>query len=506
MRISISTVAAAAGFTFALQGCVFVGVNYHSPEVGTPDAWAASVSNHIGKGSDDLQTWWKGFKDPTLNKLIDRTRDANLTLRVAAQNIAEARALRGIARSQLFPTVVADGELLRNRASESLLAPVPENPSTLYSAGFDAGWEIDIFGGIRRGIEAADAGVEASMETYRDLLVILYAETALNYIEYRTLENRIAIAKQNISAQEETVRLTEERLEGELVPKIDVTQARTNLQVSRALLPILRTQLAFAKNRIAALTGGYPESVEKLLARNRPIPVPRKGYSAGLPADLIRSRPDVRAAERRLAAQTALIGVAEADLYPRFSLLGDFQLQTIDSSTFFDPASRAYSFGPSFRWQIFSGGRIRASIDAQEARTEQALAEYERSVLAAVEEVETSMAAIANGWDLVATLDLGVESAVETTSLVKGNYKEGLIDFQRVLDAERVRFNTEDAASVARGQIAKSYVALYKSLGGGSEVKVIPVAEPKTQAKTILSRIGKRKPKVDTESAPEQAD
>ena len=344
------------------------------------------------------------------------------------------------------------------------------------------------------------------METYRDVLVILYAETALNYIEYRTLENRMAIAKQNIAAQEETVELTENRFAAELVPKIDVTQAKTNLQVSRGLLPVLRTQLAFAKNRLATLTGGYPQTVDKLLARNRPIPAPRKGYSAGLPADLIRSRPDVRAAERRLAAQTALIGVAEADLYPRFSLLGVYSLQTIDASTFWDSASRAYSFGPSFRWQIFSGGRIRNSIDAQEARTEQALARYERSVLVAVEEVETSMAAIANGWDLVATLDLGVESAKETTGLVKDNYAEGLIDFQRVLDAERVQFTTEDAASVARGQIAKGYVALYKSLGGGSEVKVIPIAEPKTQANSVLSRIGKRKTKVEAGSAPELAD
>lgn len=506
MRFSIITVAAAAGVTFSLQGGLTVGVDYHSPELDTPDAWAASVSDHTRKGSDDLQTWWKGFKDPTLNELIDRTRDANLTLKVAAQSIAEARALRGIARSRLLPTAAADGELLRNRASESLLAPSPENPSTLYSAGFDAGWEIDVFGGIRRGIEAAAANIGASMETYRDLLVTLYAETALNYIEYRTLENRIAIAKQNIAAQEDTVQLTEDRFAAELVPKIDVTQAKTNLQGSRGLLPILRTQLTFAKNRIATLTGGYPQSVEKLLARNRPIPVPRKGYSAGLPADLIRSRPDVRAAERRLAAQTARIGIAEADLYPRFALSGDFQLQTVDSSTFWDSASRAYSFGPNFRWQVFSGGRIRASIDAQEARTEQALAGYEQSVLVAVEEVETSMAAIANGWDLIATLDLAVESAVETMSLVKDSYTEGLIDFQRVLDAERVRFTTQEAASVAHGQIAKSYVALYKSLGGGSEVKVIPVAAPKTQANSLLSRIGKRKPKVDTESAPEQAD
>ena len=355
---------------------------------------------------------------------------------------------------------------------------MPVNPG-YPGAGFDAGWEIDVFGGIRRNIEAADATIEASVESYRDVLITLYAETALNYIEYRTLQERIKLANANISAQEQTVKLTDTRLDLGLVPKIDVTQATTNLETTRSIVPQLQAQLAFAKNRIATLTGGYPASVEKLLSRYRPIPVPRRGYSAGLPADLLRSRPDVRQAERELAAQTARIGVAEADLYPRFSLFGNLSLQSVNSSDFFDSASRAYSFGPSFSWQIFSAGRIRSFIKAEESRTEQALANYESTVLVAVEEVETSMVAVAQSWNRREILGRAVEAAQESVELVKSNYEDGLVDFQRVLDSERTKFSTEDDEAISRGQVARDYVTLYKALGGGSEVEVIPMDQGK---------------------------
>ena len=502
----ISVYSLSIGTFICLQGCKIVGVDYESPESQMPDAWSASLAGDLKNGSAPLEKWWTAFNDPTLNRLIDRVREANPNLRIASQRVSEARSLRGIAKSQLFPTAAAGGAYLRNRASESLLVPLPENPSDLYTSGFDAGWEIDVFGGIRRGVEAADANIEASVEGYRDLLVILFAETALNYVEYRTLEQRIRIAKDNIAAQEQTVKITKDRLAAELVPKIDVTSATTNLEVSRGLIPVLRTQLALAKNRLAALSGGYPGSVEKLLARRRSIPNPKKGFSSGLPADLIRARADVRGAERRLASQTALIGVAEADLYPRFTLFGNFSLQSVDASDFWKSQSRAYSFGPAFRWQIFSAGRIRNNIKIQESRTEQALADYERTVLRAVEEVESSMSAVANGWDLVETLDRGVASAGETVSLVTDNYKEGLIDFQRVLDAERVKFTTEDSATVARGGIAKSYISLYKALGGGTEVEVVPISEPKTKANTLLSRKPFRTSKAKSVPAPVETD
>ena len=490
-----------ASCAMALSGCVLVGVDYQAPDGTAPDAWAASISENSSGGTPNLEKWWKHFNDPVLNELIDRTRESNPTLRIASQSISEARAARGIAASQLFPQLNAGGDYSRNRSSESLNVPVPENPSNLYAAGFDAGWEIDVFGGIRRNIESADAQIDASVEGYRDLLVILFAETSLNYVEYRTLEKRIKIAEGNIEAQEESVELTQTRLDAGLAPRIDVTQATSNLEISRSLIPQLKQALAFSKNRIASLTGGFPASVEKQLNRSRPIPTPRKGFSAGLPTDLIRSRPDIRQAERQLAAQTAQIGVAEADLYPRFTLFGNFDLQSVNSGDFFDAASRAYSFGPAFNWQIFSAGRIRSNIDVQESRTEQALDNYENSVLLAVEEVENSMAAVANEWDRIEILGRAVAAADETVELVKGNYQDGLVDFQRVLDAERTKFTVEDERAASQGQIAQNYVQLYKALGGGTEVEVIPFREPKVQARGTV--FGRKQNASDSEPANE---
>ena len=454
-----------------------VGYDYERPEVASPDEWTVSLRDQTKASDSSLAEWWKGFRDPVLDHLISQTRKANPDLRLAAERIAEARASRGIARSLTLPNISGDASFSRNRASESLFVPPPENPSDFYAAGFDAGWEIDVFGGLRRNVEAANAGVEASIEDYRDLLVSLFAETALNFLEYRTLEERIRLASANIEAQSESTKLAQTRLDAGLVPRIDVTQATTNLEITKSVLPALRNQLAQARNRLATLTATSPSALSKSLGGRKKIPVPKRGFSAGLPCDLLRARPDIRSAERNLAAQVARVGVAEADLYPRFTLFGNFSLQSIDSSDFLDAASKVYSFGPAIQWQIFSGGRIRSKIEVEESRSEQALARYEKAVLTGVEEVENSMSAVAHGWDRVAILQRAVAAARETVDLVKDNYRNGLVDFQRVLDAERSKFSTEDELALARGQITKNYVALYKALGGGSEVEVIPSAK-----------------------------
>lgn len=489
---------------FLFPGCVLVGVDYETPSAGTPDAWTVAIAGHTHARQGGLVEWWTGFEDPVLDNLIARTRSANPDLKLAAQRIAEARALRGVARSQMLPTLAGETSYARNRSSETLFVPPPANPSDLYATGFDAGWEIDIFGGLRRSVEAADATIEASIEDYRDLLVTLFAETALNYIEYRTIEERIRLVSANAEAQSDSVDLAETRLEAGLVPRIDVTQAETNLQTTRSALPLLRTQLAAARNRLATLTASDPSAIEGVVRRSRGVPVPRKGFSAGLPCDLLRARPDVRRAERNLAAQTAQIGVAEADLYPRFTLFGSFSLQSVNGGDLFDGNSIGYSFGPSIRWQIFSSGRIRNLIRAEEARTEQALAAYEKSVLLAVEEVETAMASVANGWDRVAILHRAVGAARETVDLVKGNYREGLIDFQRVLDAERAKFSTEDELAAARGEIAKNYVTLYKALGGGTEVEVIPIPPTTVQARGGPFGFARQQPEVEVRRVKER--
>lgn len=459
----------------ALTACrTMVGPDYAGPGGSVPDAWSRSVRHDLQGGTAPLTGWWRGFNDPALNTLIERAREANPNLKATLAGIAEARAQRGVARSQGLPQASAEAIYTRTRRSETLGGPVGDNPSSYYTTGFDAGWEVDLFGGIRRSVEAAEANVEAREEAYRDALVTLFAEVALNYVDYRTLEERIAVANSNIGAQRESVNLTKGRLAAGLVPKIDVTQAETNLALTEASVPVFRAQLEAAKNRLATLTGGFPASVEGTLAKSRGIPVPSPGYSAGLPADLLRARPDIRQAERELAAQVARIGVAEAELYPRLTLFGDFHLETASSGDLFDSPSRSYSFGPSFRWAIFSAGRIRNEISAQESRAIAALAAYESTVLGAVEEVETSMSAIVNERDRLSDLGRAVASSRETVSLIKNNYENGLVSFQNVLDAERTKFDAEDTETFSRGQLAGFYISLYKALGGGTECEYIP--------------------------------
>jgi NodT family efflux transporter outer membrane factor (OMF) lipoprotein len=462
----------------SLQSCTIVGVDYRQPDSDAPDAWATALSKDYRSSRSSLDKWWKGFNDPVLNDLIDRARTSNLDLQIVAERIVESRAQRGVAASQLLPQANMGGNATRQRASESLLVPTGDNPSNFYKSGFDAGWEVDVFGGLRRSVESAEAGIGASEENYRDVLVTLFAEVAINYVEYRTLEERIQVADRNIEAQRKSRDLTENRFKNDLVPEIDVTQAETNLAISQSLIPALRAQLVFAKNRLSTLTGGQPGSLDRLLARKKSIPTPRKGYAAGLPADLLRARPDVRRAERELAAQTALIGVAEADLYPRFSLFGDLSLQSVNSGDFLNSASRAYSFGPSFSWQIFSAGRIKNTIRAEESRTRQALSAYEASVLLALEEVESSMANVAHEWDRKAFLSTAVEQSSKTVDLILVNYENDLVSFDNVLDAQRTLFNTEDDHVISKGQIAKNYITLYKALGGGTEMELIPAPTP----------------------------
>jgi len=472
----LATLALLAWFA-CFAGCAAVGPNYGEPDAKVPDAWAASVGRDLRGGASDLDKWWGNFNDARLTRLIEKVRASNPDVRLAAERIEEARSRRGIARSQLFPAANAGGDYVRNRASESLLFPAPgTNPSNLFSAGFDAGWEVDVFGGIRRGVEAAEAGIGVSQEAYRDVVVTLYAETAVNYIEYRTLEERIRLASANIKGQADSLELASARLEAGLASDLDVAQAETNLATSKALLPLLESQRAFAANRLAALAGGFPGSPEARLGTGSGIPVPKRGFSAGLPADLVRSRPDIRRAERELAAQTARIGVATAELYPKFRLAGDFTLQAAESGDFFQGASRAYAFGPSFRWNIFSAGQIRNTIRAEESGARQAYAAYEGAVIRGVEEVESAMAAIAHEWDRKAQLDIAVGFSRKTVGLVKQKYTEGLVDFQNVIDAERTLFDNDDNAAISRGAVARNYVILYKALGGGTEV-VLEVPE-----------------------------
>ncbi|NOY00111.1 MAG: efflux transporter outer membrane subunit [Verrucomicrobia bacterium] len=453
-----------------LTACPKVGIDYTSPTLKAPDAWSQNVVRDLKGGKGGIENWWKKFNDATLNQLIEQARKANPNLEIAYQQINEARARRGVAYSQLFPDAAATADYRRTRISESLLSfPLPNNPGNTFSVGFDSGWEIDVFGGLQRSIESAQASVEASVEAYRDVLVSLEAEVALNYIEMRTLQKRIYLAKENITRQRDSHKLTKDRFDAGLVPEIDVTQAETNLYNTEAVVPSLEIQLTFARNRLASLLGNYAGTLDKKLGSSTNIPVPPRSLATGLPANLLRSRPDVRQAERELAAQTARVGVATADLYPRFSLLGNLNLQAIDADDLFSSPSRAFGIAPSVRWQIFAAGGIRNNIRIEKRRVEQAYKVYENAILLAVEESENSLVSISKERVRLAKLRQSVKSTEKTVKLVKDNYQNGLVDFQNVLDAERSLFTAQDDSAISEGSVSANYVRLFKALGGGTE-------------------------------------
>jgi len=462
--------------------CSKVGIDYASPTLKTPDAWSRNVVRDLKGGKGGIENWWTKFNDPTLDRLVEKARQANPTLETAYEKILEARARRGVAFSQLFPEAAATANYNRTRTSESLLFPPGKNPSNLFSVGFDSGWEVDVFGGGRRAVESAQASVEAAVESYRDVLVTLEAEVALNYIDVRTLRKRILLANKNIERQRGSLKLTQDRFNAGLVPEIDVTQAETNLYNTEAVVPTLETQLTLATNRLNSLLGGYPGSLDKPLGNSAKIPVPPQSLATGLPANLLRSRPDVRQAERELAAQTARVGVAVADLYPRFTLLGNLNLQAVDADNLFQASSRAMGIAPSVHWQIFSAGRIRNNIKIEKSRVEQAYQNYENSLLLAVEETENSLVSINKERERFSKLRQSVTATEKTVKLVKDNYANGLVDFQNVLDAERTLVTVQDNAALSEGLVSGNYVRLFKALGGGTEA-VVPTSE-KSASKT----------------------
>ncbi|MBT6563565.1 MAG: efflux transporter outer membrane subunit, partial [Candidatus Scalindua sp.] len=337
-----------------------------------------------------------------------------------------------------------------------------------FKFGGEGSWEIDFWGRIDRSIESADASLEASMEDYRDLLVVLYAEVSTNYVEVRALQDRITYVRGNIETQRKSLQLTKDRFDAGLAPDLDVQQAELNLARTESTLPTLQMQLVQTINRLGVLLGERPGALHDTLVKPSSIPKPSEYITVGLPVGLLRQRPDIRQAERELAAQTALIGVAKADLYPSFSLFGTFEIAANDFSDVFDYSkSRMHSFGPSFRWNIFDGGRVRNQIRAEDARTEQALVRYKKTVLDALEDVENAMISYIQEEVRRNALERSVKAARKSTDLVRTLYISGLTDFQNVQEMERFQFEQEDQFAESEGKVIQNLISVYRSLGGG---------------------------------------
>lgn len=468
-----------------VSGCAnipSVGPNYHAPEAKAPTHWSEPLAGGETNSAVATAAWWKNFRDAELDSLITRAVSSNLDLRIAQSRVREARAQYGGASADLWPTVDAAGSYARQRQSQNqpVLGSFPALPSSafennVYQAGFDAAWEIDVFGGKRRTVEAAKAQLSASEFGQRDVLVTLLGEVAHNYVDLRGYQTRLSIANQNIAAQEKTLAITQNRFTNGLATDLDVQQASTVLATTRADVPTLESAIQIAMHRIEVLIALQPGTLQTELAAAAPVPTQPPQVPVGLPSELLLRRPDVSRAERRLAAATANIGVAKSDLFPKFYLTGSVGSESISASDWFTSGSRFWSVGPTVQWRIFDAGRIRVNIKVQNARQEQALSGYEQTVLTAFEEVEDNLVLYAKEQVRRRSLEDAVAASQKSLDTANKLYASGLTDFIHVLDAERSLYQSQDALAQSDRTVSANLIALYKSLGGGWETVAQPV-------------------------------
>ena len=447
-----------------LSGCTTVGPDYHQPSVPVPNGWQADVSSLSEKAdsSTNLTHWWRAFHDPVLDELIQRALVNNKDLKQAEGRLLEARARRGVAQADRFPILGAKASVSRSGGSDQVGMGLTSNQ---FSTGFDASWETDLFGGKRRALEAATAQVAASEADLAAVQTSLTAEVGVNYLNLRAFAARLDVAQSNLSIQMETRDLAKWRYQAGLASRLDVDQATSALEQTRAQIPALKTSVAQAKNQIAVLLGINPEDMPPFAAA--PIPQADAMIATGIPADLLRRRPDIRRAERQLAAQTAQIGVATAAQYPDFSLAGSIGLASLTAGNLFAAGARTFSIGSNAAWTLFDAGRIHQNIQIQNALQAQALAQYESTVLNAFAEVENALTAYARERERRAALAEAVGAAQSAETLARSQYAAGLIDFQSVLDTQRSLLTLQDLLVTSEATVSSSLIQLYKALGGG---------------------------------------
>jgi multidrug efflux system outer membrane protein len=473
MRSSLAP--ALAGLALLLAGCRAVGPDYVAPKPSVPASFA-EAERTPGQASEAPfvdDAWWKNFGDSILDALIAQALKSAPDLAEAQARVREARALQGIAGASRYPTADATAEYARNLGSENVPTGVPPGGlgpgihSNLWQAGFDASWEIDIFGGIRRSIEAADASYQAVAEDRADVTLTLIAEVARDYIDLRGAQRRIEVARKNLAIEQDLLALTQSLLAAGLAPQQDLLRAEAQVRDIEAAIPTFETDERAAIYRIAALIDRPFTEVSAELSVSRPIPQSASEVPVGLPSELLKRRPDVRAAERRIAVANARIGIARADLYPHFSLTGAAGLESLSFSSFGNASSGYYQIGPGVTWRIFDAGKIRFQVQAESARTAAATAAYERSVLDSFRDVETALVSYAN--TKVRRNELAAESAADSqaTDIAKLLYERGVESFLPVLDAERSLYAADDQLAQSERDSALALIALYKSLGGG---------------------------------------
>ena len=411
---------------------------------------------------------------------------SNLTLRIAEAHVREARAERDVINGSLWPSVGNSGSYSRNRFGQNGFPPLPSSVPldyNLYNASFDAAWELDIFGGTRRTIEAANAEMGAALFSQRDVLVSLLAEVARNYIMVRGYQQRLAITCDSIHVQQEILNLTSNRFDNGLSSDLDVQQATALLTATEAEVPTLKTGFDQSVHHLAVLLGQPPGALMVEMSVEQPIPLTPPAVPVGLPSDLLQRRPDVQRSERELAAATARIGAAKADLFPKFSLTGFAGLESISTANFFNYASRDWSAGPTVQWEIFEAGSIRANVRVQNARQEQALDTYQQTVLVALEDAENALTAYAREQTRRESLSQSVQANEQALELSTQLYNNGLADFLHVLDSERSLYAAQDALVQSDQTVSLNLVQLYKALGGGWQNEVVHLHSPQSALK-----------------------
>ena len=467
-----------------IGGCTMVGPDYVKPTAPEPQEWLESRDPKIESKAADFSTWWTVFNDPILNTLVKSAYQQNLSLQVAGIRILEARAQLGIAIGNQYPqTQQGGGDATVEKTSRNLPnVATAERFAYVYDVGFDAAWELDFWGKFRRAVQSGIADLQASIADYDDNLVFLTSEVARTYVDLRTSEEQLAVAHDNTKIQKRSLQLAQVQFNAGAVTELDVFQSRALLRSTEATIPGFESDIRQAKNALAILLGKLPGEIDAMLAGPGRIPQVPPEITVGIPAELLRRRPDIRLAERQLAAQSAQIGVAKADLFPHFSLFGSIGYSTSSStsspqsnnaglSDMFKNKSFGYSAGPSVSWDLFNYGRITNSVRVEDARFQQLAVDYENTVLQAVQEVEDATVAFLRTQDKVAFLADAVEAYKHSVDLSLLQYKEGLVDFQRVLDAQQNLVQQQDNWVATTGDVDLSLISLYKALGGGWEIR-----------------------------------
>ena len=466
-----------------LSGCAMVGPDYLKPTAQEPKEWLQKEDPKIKTEDIDYAKWWTVFNDPVMNTLVEAAYNQNLNLQIAGLRVLRARAQLAIAIGDQYPQQqFGSFEYAYTQASEN--APgtaLADNNYSSLDIGFDAAWELDIWGKFRRNVQSSVGNLEASVASYDDFLVTLSAEVARIYVLIRTNEERLAIARENEKIQRRSLEIAEARFKGGAVTELDVSQAKSLLTSTQSTIPQFKQAIRQLKNALATLLGKLPGEIDAMLEGPGVIPKVPEGVAVGIPAELLRRRPDIRLAERELAAQSALIGVAKADLYPHLQLFGSLGFYTTDATNtkagdgiggLFNGDSFSFFGGTGIRWDILNYGRIKNRVRVQDARFEELLVNYENTVLEAAQEAEDGIVSLLRTQEQEKFLLESVVASKRSVDLSLIQYREGFTDYQRVLDTQRFLTDQQDIQTTVSGDVSLSLVAIYKALGGGWQYRV----------------------------------